>query len=206
MKKKHYLIIGLICIIGSIDAGHAQLSAAVREQPRNSMISETVTKSLKVVLIELGNKFGTDILFMDKNLSGIKVNVNEIDYSKPFETNLNLILSQTELKFKATPSGGYVITNKEIKPKTKSIKENVGGEFKQNFDEINPLIQEQASNGIQINTPMISVTVPEIKISGTITDAETGAGLIGATILIKGTSEGTSTDVHRIFKSGNNRW
>jgi len=138
MKKKHYLIIGLIGIIGSIDAGHAQLSAAVREQPRNNMISEAATKSLKVALIELGNKFGTDILFMDKNLSGIRVNVHEIDYSKSFETNLNLILSQTTLKYKTTSSGGIVITNKESKPKPKQINENIGGEFKQNFDIINP--------------------------------------------------------------------
>ena len=142
MKKKHYLIIGLICIMGSLDAGHAQLSAAVRDQPGNSFNSESITKSLKVVLIELGNKYGTDILFMDKNLAGLKVNVNEIDLSKPFETNLNNLLSQTELKFKSTPSGGYVITNKDIKQKVKSPKENGGGEFKQGFQEINPLIQD----------------------------------------------------------------
>ena len=90
MKKKHYLIIGLIFIMGSIDAGHAQLSAAVRDQPGNNLIPESITKSLKVVLIELGNKYGTDILFMDKNLAGIKVSINEIDLSKPFESNLNI--------------------------------------------------------------------------------------------------------------------
>ena len=116
MKKKHYLIIGLIFIMGSIDAGYAQLSAAVRDQPGNNLISESISKSLKVVLIELGNKYGTDILFMDKNLAGIKVNVNEVDFSKPFETNLNILLSQTELKFRTTPSGGYVITNKDNGP------------------------------------------------------------------------------------------
>ena len=195
MKKKHYLIIGLICIMGSLDAGHAQLSAAVRDQPGNSFNSESITKSLKVVLIELGNKYGTDILFMDKNLAGLKVNVNEIDLSKPFETNLNNLLSQTELKFKSTPSGGYVITNKDIKQKVKSPKENGGGEFKQGFQEINPLIQENSGIITNNNLPSVSVSKPELKVSGTLTDAETGTALIGATVQVKGTTTGTSTDL-----------
>lgn len=195
MKKKHYLIIGLIFIMGSIDAGHAQLSAAVRDQPGNNLISESITKSLKVVLIELGNKYGTDILFMDKNLAGIKVNVNEIDLSKPFETNLNILLSQTELKFKSTPSGGYVITNKDIKQKVKTSKENGGGEFKQGFQEINPLIQENTGTITNNNLPSISISKPEVKVTGTLTDAETGSALIGATVQVKGTTNGTSTDL-----------
>ena len=195
MKKKHYLIIGLICIMGSLDAGHAQLSAAVRDQPGNSFNSESITKSLKVVLIELGNKYGTDILFMDKNLAGLKVNVNEIDLSKPFETNLNILLSQTELKFKATPSGGYVITNKDIKQKVKSPKENGGGEFKQGFQEINPLIQENSGTITNNYLPSVSVSKPELKVTGTLTDAETGTALIGATVQVKGTTNGTSTDL-----------
>ncbi|MFY8012484.1 MAG: SusC/RagA family TonB-linked outer membrane protein [Saprospiraceae bacterium] len=195
MKKKHYLIIGLICIMGSLDAGHAQLSAAVRDQPGNSFNSESITKSLKVVLIELGNKYGTDILFMDKNLAGLKVNVNEIDLSKPFETNLNILLSQTELKFKSTPSGGYVITNKDIKQKVKSPKENGGGEFKQGFQEINPLIQENSGTITNNYLPSVSVSKPELKVTGTLTDAETGTALIGATVQVKGTTNGTSTDL-----------
>jgi TonB-dependent SusC/RagA subfamily outer membrane receptor len=46
MKKKHYLIIGLICLLGSFDAGNAQLSAAVLDHPRKSLISETEIKTL----------------------------------------------------------------------------------------------------------------------------------------------------------------
>ncbi len=46
MKKKHYLIIGLIFLLGSFDAGNAQLSAAVLDHPRKSLISETETKTL----------------------------------------------------------------------------------------------------------------------------------------------------------------
>jgi len=46
MKKKHYLIIGLLCLLGSFDAGHAKLYAAVRDQPSKSLISENVPKSL----------------------------------------------------------------------------------------------------------------------------------------------------------------
>ena len=46
MKKKDYLIIGLICLLGSFDAGNAQLSAAVLDHPRKSLISETETKTL----------------------------------------------------------------------------------------------------------------------------------------------------------------
>lgn len=195
MKKKYYLIIGLIFIMGSIDAGHAQLSAAVRDQPGHSLKTESITKSLKLVLEELGNKYGTDILYMDKNLAGVKVNVNDIDFSKPFETNLNILLSQTELKFKSTPSGGYVITNKEPKQRSKSIKENGGGEFKQGFQEINPLIQENATPELNLNVPGIRISKPALSVSGIISDAETGLPLIGATVLVKGTSDGTSTDV-----------
>ena len=181
--------------MGSIDAGYAQLSAAVRDQPGNNLISESISKSLKVVLIELGNKYGTDILFMDKNLAGIKVNVNEIDFSKPFETNLNILLSQTELKFRTTPSGGYVITNKDNKQKVKTAKDNGGGEFKQGFSEISPLIQENAGTIINNNLPSVSVSKPELKVTGILTDAETGAALIGASVQVKGTSTGTSTDL-----------
>ena len=46
MKKKHYLIIGLICLLGSFDAGNAQLSAATHDYPRKSLISETEIKTL----------------------------------------------------------------------------------------------------------------------------------------------------------------
>ena len=46
MKKKHYLIIGLICLLGSFDAGNAQLSAATLDYPRKSLNSETETKTL----------------------------------------------------------------------------------------------------------------------------------------------------------------
>ena len=46
MKKKQYLIIGLISFLGSFYASNAQLSAAVLDDPRKSLISENVTKSL----------------------------------------------------------------------------------------------------------------------------------------------------------------
>ena len=46
MKKKQYLIIGLISLLGSFYASNAQLSAAVLDHPSKSLISETVTKTL----------------------------------------------------------------------------------------------------------------------------------------------------------------
>jgi TonB-linked SusC/RagA family outer membrane protein len=46
MKKKQYLIIGLISLLGSFYASNAQLSAAVLDHPRKSLIYENVTKNL----------------------------------------------------------------------------------------------------------------------------------------------------------------
>jgi TonB-linked SusC/RagA family outer membrane protein len=46
MKKNQYLIIGLISLLGSFYTSNAQLSAAVLDHPRKSLISETVTKTL----------------------------------------------------------------------------------------------------------------------------------------------------------------
>ena len=48
MKKKQYLIIGLISLLGSFYASNAQLSAAVLDHPSKSLISETVTKTLEL--------------------------------------------------------------------------------------------------------------------------------------------------------------
>jgi TonB-linked SusC/RagA family outer membrane protein len=48
MKKKQYLIIGLISLLGSFYASNAQLSAAVLDHHSKSLISETVTKTLEL--------------------------------------------------------------------------------------------------------------------------------------------------------------
>lgn len=200
MKKKLYLLIlGFLSNLGNIDAGYAQLSAVSSEQAANNLVSETATKSLKVALIELGNKFRKDILFMDKNLNGIKVTVKEMDGSKSFEAHLDLLLSQTDLKYKMTSSGGVVITTKEVKQKVKSTKEGGKGATLQHFEELKPQKQELSGPNIRQEDKEVLNLLPDRIISGTITDAETGAALIGATILIKGTSIGTSTDVDGKF-------
>src|SRR5260221_6481330 len=85
-----------------------------------SQKKEVSEKKLKDVLTELKDHYNVDILFFDRYIDEYSVSSEMIRWDRTIEKNLEAILKSTNLEFKKTKKGGYVIS-----PKKTSQSENV---------------------------------------------------------------------------------
>lgn len=189
----------LILLLGVIQPGFAQMLAKAQTSARQPLSVRPENRQLKETLRELKNHYKVDILFFDRIVEGYVVSSDAIRWDDRLETNLETVLKPFGLSYKKSKNGGYVITAKE--PQRRS--------------EINPSRFPEApfarqtesrptAEAAALEVPAARVVekpvVADITIQGRVTDAGKGEDLPGVSIVLKGSTRGTTTDGTGTYK------
>ncbi|RDV15462.1 TonB-dependent receptor [Pontibacter diazotrophicus] len=146
-------------------------------EPRTQEAPKASTIKVRDALNNFRGHYKVDILFSDQVVKEYAVPANTINLNQPLEHNLENILKPTGLEFKKSKDGTYL-----IKPAVKNEKHT------------------QAPP--QIRTSTLDAEIVERQtgrsIKGEVTD-ESGVGLPGVTVIVKGTTIGTATGVDGTF-------
>ncbi|WP_229206160.1 SusC/RagA family TonB-linked outer membrane protein [Dyadobacter fermentans] len=143
---------------------------------KNRMLPpEQTTHQVKLldVLLQLKKFYSADILFEESQMSGITVPDFVFDKNLSAEKNMEALLKSTGLVLKKVRKNAYMILPRRIETSA---------------------IGSRPSADLQVVAGARAVAA-EIKVSGTVTD-NNGEGLPGVNVLVKGTINGTNTDVN----------
>lgn len=172
------------------------LAALNTSNNSNNQVYETLDngdnskKLLSEYLNLLSSKFKSNILFEENLLRGVFV-PNNFTFKKEenFEVQLKSLLNSVGLSFKKINDNQIVVIKNE--KKDNPIIDNFSKKSSEsNAESIQLNYPKSQNNHININKSSIIIDKP---IKGKIKD-ENGNGIPGASILIKGTNQGTQTD------------
>ena len=163
----------------------AQVFARVQmKNPTSQTAPNSNMKQLKAVLNDLRTHYKKDILYFDRNIESYSINLENINYKDDLEQNLKNIFKGTDLSFKKSKNGGYIIVKNKSK---ETIQEN---QFPENSKKEMP--NENSNERANINDLQTEKSKDET-VKGKVVD-ENGLALYGVSILLKGTKKGISTD------------
>ncbi len=161
------------------------------------------TKRLKEVLIDLSQQHQVSILFEDATVQGIMVNPDKIKKGK-LESKLDILLKPSNLTYKKVNDNAFVVVGIPMpKPAEKQNQDN----FRKSESSV-PTLPNQTQRTVASQTQALGINnavKPEIveqTVTGKITDAESGEGLPGVSVVVKGTTKGTITDLDGAFSIG----
>jgi TonB-dependent starch-binding outer membrane protein SusC len=179
MKKTVYKLSSCGMLIAFLSAwqlpGQAQVVAyEAHAQQVKERTSVAATLSIKNALNNLRNYYKVDILFSDQLVKNHSVPANTINLNQTLEENLDAILKSSQLSFKKSKDGSYLITRQVQEKKQAQAQPQPAGPA--------GLETQQAADRLAVRT-----------ITGKVV-SEKGEGLPGVSILLKGTTTGASTD------------
>ncbi|GAB3898107.1 TonB-dependent receptor [Larkinella knui] len=191
MKKRIPTL--LILLLGVIRPGFAQMLAKAQTSPRQPVTARPENRQLKETLRELKNYYKVDILFFDRIVEGYVVSSDAVRWDDRLETNLETVLKPFGLGYKKSKNGGYVITAKEPQRRSEPNPSR--------FPETAPLRQTESRPATEGTTLDVSAArtiekpvVADVTIQGRVTDGAKGDELPGVSIVLKGSTRGTTTD------------
>ena len=114
MKKLIRMLLLLGVVLGGVRPGFSQTLARAQLLPPKETSAKAAPKKLKDVLKKLQDHYAVDILFFDRNVNGLMVTGDVINYNVTIETNLTAILKPLGLRYKKVKNGGYVVVAKEV--------------------------------------------------------------------------------------------
>lgn len=174
------------------------LSGILQPILANSGFSEIQPKQFISVLDEMGERYEVVFSYETKLLRDVKVDFHFIQGEK-LESALGRLLKLTGFQHKAIGQKYFVIFRnnkkgtknaKKLERKIKQIQKlETRGEIRLQRKAQKPAAQFRSI------TEVIVDMEEKIRISGTVTSADEGLPLIGVSILVKGTSSGTVTDL-----------
>ncbi|RYC67957.1 MULTISPECIES: SusC/RagA family TonB-linked outer membrane protein [Spirosoma] len=182
-------LVGMLLFSGY--PGLAQFMATARSLPRATyQLAPPQTIQLRDVLNQLKVRYQVDILFEDRLVSDQRILPGVIDPGASLERNLTNVLRPQGLRYKKVKTGVYLVL---AETKARKVSE---------ASEITTLPTTALASGQRLETePSAPLTntlqrtaVADQTISGRVTDGATGAGLPGVSVVVKGTSRGTTTD------------
>ncbi len=164
----------LLFLLLSWQPSHSQILAMVQQTKQTETSKNDSKKALGSILVDLEGIYRANIFFELNTVENIFVNPKIISTGLSLEENLENILKPLGLTYKKNNKTSYSITIDNIYKKTSTI----------NFT---PAIINESDQKLG----------PQVK--GRVLD-ENGSGLPGLSILIKGTTRGTSTDINGSFQ------
>lgn len=187
--KKTLLYLGFVTasLAGSplVSSGQTFASAQVMQRQAN----RSVQTQLKNVLLDLQRHYRVEILFEDRIMAGKNVASDALNLNSSLEKNLSLLLKNTGLRARKIRKDTYVITEIARAKASVSSRQEEATESTPSpatSDERTAVNGSESSGTHQPN-------VADISVSGTVID-ESGASLPGVSVVVKGTTRGTSTD------------
>ncbi|WP_338875641.1 TonB-dependent receptor [Spirosoma sp. SC4-14] len=199
MKYSVHLI-RVLLVSSLLAGGHpglAQFVAAAKAFPRTThQTAHPQALQLREVLNQFKTRYQVDILFEDRLVNNHIVDPTAIDPSASLEKNLTNLLKPRGLRYTKVRAGVYVVLTENKSRKLTSA------------DEINALPATAATvvekpeftqtNQLQAKT--INLVAADQTISGQVIDAATNSPLPGVSVVVKGTSRGTTTDGEGNYK------
>jgi TonB-dependent starch-binding outer membrane protein SusC len=172
----------------------SQTLASIQKKPEASTPKMV---QLKSVLLEIQQHYKVEIVFEDRLVSSRSISSAGVDFSLSVERNLDNILRSTNLKFKKIRSGTFVITESGAGRETssrllKTTVETLSTEEKN-------LNSAPSSTGREANALTEKVEAPKRLVRGKVED-ESGNGLPGVSVVLKGTTRGTTTNGEGTFE------
>jgi TonB-dependent starch-binding outer membrane protein SusC len=198
MRKNFFLIrtfsLGLLIATPLSGAVLSQTLAFV-QQPRSATLSSTAVQ-LKTMLLQLQEHYGVEIVFEDRLVASHTVSSRAIDFSLSVESNLENILRTANLKVKKIRKNTFIITSPAEKLPTEEAKARIDAR-----SETAPPTEHSQGTSLQVSAAVQEQTAeaPKRIVRGTVTD-ENGAGLPGVSVVVKGTTRGTTTNGEGTFE------
>ncbi|MCY7358164.1 MAG: SusC/RagA family TonB-linked outer membrane protein [Rudanella sp.] len=201
-KLRQLQTIGLVglTLLGQPVGLWAKISAQPTRTP--SLLASTSTPSarpgtvrqLREVLNELKERYSVDILYSDQLIQGLTVPADALNPKATLEQNLRTILNDTGLRYRKAKNGAYLITAQRTDRK---LTTSTATSSDQTINYTNGVL---ATNGTVVSAASVQSTlsaqpqeVADETVTGRVT-SETGEGLPGVSVVVKGTNRGTTTD------------
>jgi TonB-linked SusC/RagA family outer membrane protein len=192
------LSVSLVCSL--VAAGHpglAQFVAKASTFPRTTyQAAQPQALLLRDVLNQLKTRYKVDILFEDRLVSDHLIDPDMIEPSASLEKNLTKLLKPKGLRFTKIRYGVYAVLADN---KTRKLT------LTDDIDRLStPALllkdQPESAQSIQLKTKELSLVATDQTVNGRVTDGATGGGLPGVSVVVKGTSRGTTTDTDGNFR------
>ncbi len=161
-----------------------QLAYAPQTHRQVPVLKET---KLKSALLSLQQHYKAEILFEDRIVEQVPIFIEEIDFKKTLERNLEKVLNATGLTYKKIRKNTYIISTQRNPARSEQKTETV------------PTYNEP--NKIEIydsEMPPLLRMIIERTITGKVTESS-GEPLPGVNVLVKGTQSGTVTGAEGAF-------
>ncbi|GAB4000255.1 TonB-dependent receptor [Spirosoma daeguense] len=203
MKKNLFLLrTGLLLIPLFFYRVNAWSQLVAWQQPLSVKTARITAdnRQLRDVLQAIKTHYKVDILFEGGLIDNITVSTADLDYHRKVEYNLDKVLIPNRLRYRKVKEGFYLIlTDKKERKKELSAHnpEPVGD--KALVANASNVLTAQIASASTINTSTSTATLAVEVITGKVSD-ERGEGLPGVNVLVKGTTQGTTTDASGAFK------
>ena len=188
----------LVCSL--VAAGHpglAQFVAKASPFPRTThQAAQPQALSLRDVLNQFKTRYKVDILFEDRLIDDHLIESDMIDTAAPLEKNLTSLLKPKGLQFAKIRNGVYAVLA-DTRTRNIPLADDIN---RLSTPAILPKEQPESAQLIQLKTKELSPVAADQTINGRVTDGATGGGLPGVSVVVKGTSRGTTTDTDGNFR------
>ncbi|MGA0557702.1 SusC/RagA family TonB-linked outer membrane protein [Larkinella sp. VNQ87] len=189
MKKTVYHL-GVLTLLWTCYpiAGFCQTLASAQPVQRSTGRSAPV--QLKNVLLDLQRHYRVEIVFEDRIMVGRNVAADAVNLNGSVEKALQTLLKNTGLRVKKIRKDTFVISEARREKNDLSNRSNAAEPAASNAPaepDDHPVFATPESVAPR------QTVVADVTVSGTVSD-ETGAGLPGVSVVLKGTTRGTTTD------------
>ena len=143
--------------------------------------------SMREALWQLGRQYQVDILFEEKLLEGMQVLSTQVRTDTRIEQALHILLESRPLRYQRVRKGAYVILPLKRSTQADAVLPTVLTP--------NELPRLTGRTGVDVPplSPPLNGQVQDRTVTGRVT-GETGEGLPGVSVVVKGTLKGTTTD------------
>ncbi|SOD99323.1 SusC/RagA family TonB-linked outer membrane protein [Spirosoma fluviale] len=171
--------------------GRAQFLATAKAFTRTThQVASPQAVQLREVLNQFKLRYQVDILFEDRLVSDHFVNPASVDPAASLENNLTKVLNSKGLRFTKVKPGVYlVLADKKTGKQTSALEVPL-----LQLASVASTSQAEMNQIGQLQAKTVSFVTADQTLSGRVTDGSTGSGLPGVSVVVKGTSRGTTTD------------
>lgn len=171
---------------------HSQTLAMAQKDRTAELGGKSVSRPLGEVLAELRRQYAVDLLFEAKTVEGFMVNPGLVDRQMSLEQNLDRLLRTVGLKYKRINRTSYTISvNANARASAREESRLKGGiqppDGMPPLNELPPLVSLTKYDAQEKQSPAL------IDIKGKVSGEE-GIALPGVSVVVKGTTQGTTTN------------
>ena len=177
------------------EQSQAQTIVLANNQPSGQQLSRSELKktvALTEVLQDLQAEYNVSFLYEKKNLEGKYIQTSKLAYSDKLESALGKLLLPAELTYEKINSKTYAIVSSESNTANLTAENTTGKGATEKLNYFNILFVDYNKNKRPDVINYRAKMAPVWQIAGKVV-SNTGEGMPGVTVLLKGTSTGATT-------------